>query len=460
MATLPLPNRMMSVTELTARIKLLLGSKFAAVWVSGELTNVKRHTNGHLYLCLKEGNAKLDGIVWRGNVPKLGFEPRDGMQVEAFGDITVYEPQGRYQLGIEEMRPSGQGRLLLAYEQLKRRLTDEGLFDPARKRPLPRYPARIGLVTSPTGAAVRDVIKVLRARWPSIAIVLAPVRVQGPGAAEEIARAIERFNRHARVDVLIVGRGGGSLEDLWAFNEERVVRAIVASRIPVIAGVGHEVDWSLSDLAADARAATPSNAAEIAVRPRREVVEQVAKCAALIRRGVLAALTRRQQQLAVLLGKYGFRRQVDVIALRQRDIDNLTDRAGTAVHRRLERAHTRLGHVRARYGLREAPRLIAGVRRQRARAIGERLVPAVVEGVHRRRERYETAFARLRALSPRGVLERGYCLARGPDGTLVRRAGQLQVGALLSVEFARGEADTRVEAVRPGGADEHETQRP
>ncbi|HEV2105843.1 MAG TPA: exodeoxyribonuclease VII large subunit, partial [Candidatus Eisenbacteria bacterium] len=273
MATAPAAgDRVLSVGELTRAIKETLAERFPAVWVRGEVSGLRHPESGHYYFSLKEGRAAVLGCaVWRTTAQRLAFTLRDGLEVEAFGRIEVYEPRGGYQLIVEALRPAGLGALLLQLEELRRRLAAEGLFEAARKRPLPPYPARIGVVTSPVGAAVRDVVKVLRARWPGIGIVLAPVRVQGEGAAAEIAAAIERFNRHGGVDLLIVGRGGGSIEDLWAFNEEPVVRAIAGSRLPVISAVGHEVDVTLADLAADVRAATPSNAAELAVRDAAEV---------------------------------------------------------------------------------------------------------------------------------------------------------------------------------------------
>src|SRR4029077_17558598 len=229
--------------------------------------------------------------------------------------ITVYEPRGRYQLVAEELRPGGLGALLLALEELKRRLQAEGLFDAARKRVLPRYPMRIGVVTSPVGAAGRDLVKLLRSRWPCLGIVLAPVRVQGEGAAAEIAAAIHRFNRYMKVDLLVVGRGGGSLEDLWAFNEEGVARAIAGARLPVISAVGHEVDWTLADLAADVRAATPSNAGEIAVRDGRELESRVAGVDDGMRRALERGLAERRRRLRSLIDKSGLRRQRDVVRL-------------------------------------------------------------------------------------------------------------------------------------------------
>jgi len=451
-ATVPQVEGVLSVSALTQRIKDTLEATFPGVWVKGELTGVKRAPSGHLYFSLKDAGSQLDAVMWKSTVQRLGFEPQDGAEVEAFGDVTVYAARGRYQLTAREMRPAGMGALLLALEQLKRRLQAEGLFDAARKRPLPAFPMRVGLVTSPIGAAVRDMVKVLRARWPSIAIVLAPVRVQGEGAAQEIAAAIERFGRLPGVDLLIVGRGGGSIEDLWAFNEEVVVRAVAASKLPVIAAVGHEVDWTLTDLAADVRAATPSNAAELAVRVRAEVEDRVARLADHMARALEAGMAERRRRLQGLIEKYGFRRQRDALGLQQQRIDDFLARLTAATGGRLARARDRLRGLAQRYGLREWPREI-GRRREQAAAARERLAVVLVERMNAARTRLVGYGDRLRALSPRLVLERGYCLARQPDGTLVRSAEGLTVGGRLQLEFARGEADARIEAVRPGGRD-------
>src|SRR2546421_2366585 len=258
MATVPPKQGVLSVSALTNLIKDTLEGGFPAVWVKGELSGVKHAPSGHVYFCLKDREAQIDAVIWKRERGRLDVALRDGDQVEAFGDISVYAPRGRYQLNVRELRAAGLGALLQALEQLKKKLLAEGLFAVERKRPLPRYPMSVGLVTSATGAAVRDIVKVLRQRWPSIRIVLAPVRVQGEGAAGAITAAIPRFDRFRGVDLLIVGRGGGSIEDLWAFNQEHVVRAVAGARVPVIAAVGHEVDVTLTDLAADVRAATPS----------------------------------------------------------------------------------------------------------------------------------------------------------------------------------------------------------
>jgi exodeoxyribonuclease VII large subunit len=328
--------QVLKVSELTRRIRRQLESEFPAVWVRGEITGLKRPNSGHLYFQLKEGrDAAIDCVVWRTSAQRLPFEPRDGDEVEAFGGVTVYEPHGRYQLVASELRIAGLGALLRLLEERKLKLNDEGLFDADHKRPLPRFPMRVGIVTSPVGAAVRDLVAVLRARWPGLRLALAPVRVQGPGAAEEIAGAIRRFNRLHAADVLIVGRGGGSLEDLWAFNEELVVRAIFNSRIPIVTAIGHEVDHTLSDLAADVRAATPSHAAELVVRDARDVRRHVDQLVMKARRHAEREVADGRRRLAALTGKYGFRRQQDALAPQRQRIDDLIERMHDAVGSRV-----------------------------------------------------------------------------------------------------------------------------
>jgi exodeoxyribonuclease VII large subunit len=443
-------ERILSVSELTRSIKSTLAQAFPGIWVKGELSSLKRHDSGHFYFNLKDKEAVISCAMWRGSVGKLAFDPRDGGEVEAFGRIDVYAPRGSYQLIVEQMRPAGLGALLLALEELKRRLGAEGLFDLRRKRELPRYPTRVGVVTSPTGAAVRDIMKVLRRRWPGIPIVLAPVPVQGMGAAAEIAAAIERFNRWGGADVLIVGRGGGSLEDLWAFNEEAVVRAIAGSRIPVVTGVGHEVDTTLADLAADVRAATPSHAAELTVRDATEVRHRVELLDDRQARAVRFAIDVRRKSLEELQGKYGFKRVRDVFTALQQKVDESIARAAQALQVALRAARERLDALARAYGLREFPRVLSE-RHEEVLATARRLTPAAVAVVHAERRRVAALDDRLRALSPRAVLERGFALVRAGDGSLVRTAGSLTSGDHLVIEFARGEADAVVEKIRKGG---------
>ena len=449
MATAPAREGILSVSEVNRRVRAAVEDAFPSIWVRGELTGFKLASSGHRYFSLKDERSILECALYQGDATRLRFEPRDGMAVEAYGRISVFEPRGRYQLIVESMRPAGLGDRLLALEELKRRLQAEGLFDPTRKRALPTFPRRIGLVTSPVGAAVRDMIKVLRARWPGIAIVIAPVRVQGEGAALEIAAAIERFNRHGRMELLIVGRGGGSLEDLWAFNEEPVVRAIAGSGIPVISAVGHEVDTTLADLVADRRAATPSHAAEIAVPERRAVAHKVEALHHRLDQVMGHRLRSHRQHLDQLLAKYAFKRPREVFQMWAGRIAERLERMERRIRWQMADARARLTRARDAYGLRAWPRRLIE-RREQVAALVARLAPASIESVASRRRRVGAFEDRLRALSPRLVMERGYCLVRGSDGTLRRSAQGLAVGERLTVEFARGEADARVEAVRAG----------
>jgi len=455
LATLPAPeDRILTVGELTLAIKELLAGTFPGQWVKGEISGYKGpQPSGHVYFRLKDAQAQLECVAYKREAMRLSFEPKDGQEVEAFGEISVYPPRGNYQLVIKTMRIAGIGALLAQLEELKRRLAAEGLFDAARKQPLPRYPETIGVVTSPVGAAVRDIVKVLRARWPAIRIVLAPVKVQGEGAAAEIAAAIQRFDRWGGADLLIVGRGGGSIEDLWAFNEEAVVRAIAAARTPIISAVGHEVDMTLADFAADVRAATPSNAAEIAVRDvtavRRELAESARRADALVR----TRLERLRHALDSILKRHGFRRYRDLFQQWQQRMDELRDRLDTSLRRQLVAARERLAKVVATYGFREALRRRIADARVELEPASRRLTDLVVGRIHAARLRTISLDQQLLGLSPKRVLERGYALVKGPDGTFVRSAEALAVGDGVTLEFARGEADATVTTIRKGGSD-------
>lgn len=271
-------KRIYSVSEITEEIKVLLENTFPEVWVEGEVSNFSHSQAGHMYFSLKDAKSSIRCVFFRGVNTGLKFSLKDGLQCIACGRINVYAPSGQYQLNVQRLQPKGAGALQLAFEQLKERLSKEGLFDQGRKRPLPALPLRIGVVTSASGAAIRDILNVLRRRAPFVKIILNPVKVQGEGSAQEIARAIKEFNAYKEVDVLIVGRGGGSLEDLWAFNEEVTARAIYNSHIPVISAVGHEIDWTIADFTADLRAPTPSAAAELVVRQKEDLCEELRHC--------------------------------------------------------------------------------------------------------------------------------------------------------------------------------------
>ncbi len=396
-------QRPLSVSELTARIKDVLETTFPSVWVAGEITDFARPRSGHCYLTLKDDQSQIRAVIWRGKASRIRFEPRDGLEVLCQGHVDVYAPRGSYQLIIEEIQPKGIGALELALRQLREKLGREGLFDPDRKRPPKRFAKRIAVVTSPTGAAVRDFLEVLRRRWRGADVLIAPVRVQGEGAAEEIAAAIRSINQLARpVDCLVVTRGGGSLEDLWAFNEEVVVRAIADSRVPVVSAIGHEIDVTLSDLAADLRAATPSEAAELVAPASEEIA---------------AALRRyRQRMLSALRGRATTgRARLDAVA---------ASRAFRQPYLRIHDHQRRLDELESRW----------------LRAIRGRLALA--------QQATGAMAARLESLSPLAVLGRGYSLTqRADDGRIVRDAREVLIGDRLTTRFAQGHTTSRVEEI-------------
>lgn len=398
-------ERVLSVWELTAQIKDVLETALPSVWVAGEISNFARPQSGHCYLTLKDDRAQLRAVMWRNAALRVRFDLRDGLEVICRGRIEVYAPRGNYQLIIEAIEPRGIGALDLALRQLRERLAREGLFEPSRKRPLPRWVRRIAVVTSPTGAAIHDFLQVLGRRWRGADVLILPARVQGEGAAQEIAAAIRTANGlPLAIDCLVVTRGGGSLEDLWAFNEEIVVRAIFASRIPVISAIGHEIDVTLSDLVADVRALTPSEAAEL-VAPAAEELS--------------AGLRQIEKRLATAM-------RTRVLGARSR-----LDALGR--HPALRRPYQRLYDTARRLdelGLRSQ----RGVRRL----------------IQRARERVQSAAARLESLSPLAVLGRGYSLTqRADDGQVVRRAAELQPGQQITTRYAQGQTVSRVEQIDP-----------
>lgn len=316
-------QQILSVTEITRRIKQCLESGFVSVCVQGQLSNFKRHTSGHLYFTLKDEGAQISAVLWRSRAQFLSFDPEDGMKVMVTGRLTVYEVRGNYQIEVGSIRPLGVGELQMAFENLKRKLAAEGLFDSEHKKPLPEFPERIGVVTSPTGAALHDILNVLRRRFPGIEVILRPVRVQGPGASEDLARAIQDFNKYGNVDVLVIARGGGSLEDLWAFNEEIVARAIYASKIPTVSAVGHEIDYTISDFVADLRAPTPSAAAELIVRDRAALLDIVRGNWYTLNDRMLNTLRYRKENILHLLKSYSFNRPIDQLRQFSQQIDEL-----------------------------------------------------------------------------------------------------------------------------------------
>ena len=396
------PQHIFSVAEITREIKVLLETTIPVVWVEGEISNLKFHSSGHLYFSLKDKDSQINCVMWRSRNAGLFYTPQDGMKVLALGKVTVYEKRGYYQFDVIKLQPAGIGELQFAFEQLKNRLQEEGLFDEEFKKPIPQYPESIGIVTSPTGAAIQDLINILNRRFPGVEIILRPVKVQGEGAASEIAAAIDEFNAYGKVDVLIIGRGGGSLEDLWAFNEEIVARAIFRSKIPIISAVGHEIDFSISDFVADLRAPTPSAAAELAVPDRAELLNRIFQYRKTIFEISTSLIQYERDRLKSLVGSYSFLKTPDLVRQYQQRLDELT--------------HTMQLTLRPRFNL---------------------LSHKMTSLSHR-----------LQALAPESVLKRGYSICyRTEDNIVVREASLLKVEDKIKVQFYRGRISGRVEDV-------------
>ncbi len=391
-------RKILSVTEITRKIRIYLEETFPQVWIQGEISNCRRHTSGHLYFTLKDEAAQISAVMWQSNLESLLFKPEDGMKVIARGAITVYPPKGNYQIDVDKMQPVGIGELQLAFEKLKQKLASEGLFDPRRKKRIPAYPENIGIITSESGAALHDMKSVLERRFPSIGVVVLPVRVQGPGAAEEIAEAIGDMNRYGRVDVIIVGRGGGSLEDLWAFNEEIVARAIHASRIPVVSAVGHEIDFTISDFVADLRAPTPSAAAELVVRDRAELLETLRNMCYTMQQTLTDRVDGCFDRVKSLVESYSFNRPKDYLREFVQTLDEFDRSLQLKFHHFVELTF----------------------------------------------QKHLNFSQRLESTNPRGVLKRGYTMVRH-KGTVVTSSKKLEVGERAVIEFHDGEVPAKVE---------------
>ncbi|HEY7913736.1 MAG TPA: exodeoxyribonuclease VII large subunit [Blastocatellia bacterium] len=433
-------RRALSVSELTARIKISLEGQFGEVMVEGEISNYRRHSSGHWYFTLKDEGAMLRCASFRMQNRFIRFTPEDGLSVRAHGRLSLYEARGEYQLIVEFMEPVGIGSLQLAFEQLKSRLAREGLFDLERKRQLPLLPRCIGVVTSPTGAAIHDIIRVIRRRDEGVNIVLAPARVQGDGAGEEIARAIELLNERDDVDVIIVGRGGGSIEDLWCFNEEPVARAIFNSRKPVISAVGHETDFTIADFVADLRASTPSAAAEIVTMVRDELFARVAGLVEDLSNAIRYNLIEARNRLSELESSRAF----DQVPLRIKTTAQAFDEAAysmqSAIKEIIKRDRARLARTLLRLRDADIRRSLVS-KRGRLSLLEAKLSAAMRILTERKGERLSVAAGKLGSLSPLAVLARGYAIAFGERGQIIKRASDIKRGERVRVRLAEGEID-------------------
>jgi exodeoxyribonuclease VII large subunit len=444
----PTERRVLTVSELTTEIRRQLETGFGDVWVEGEISNCRLWNTGILYFTLKDDSAQLKAVMFRTAVRYLRFKPEDGLRVIARGRLGIYEVKGEYQLVCEHLEPKGLGALQLAFEQLKKRLQAEGLFAPARKRPLPAFPRRIGIVTSLDGAAVRDIVKVLRRRAPNASILIRPARVQGEGAAEDLVRALRSIARVPGVEVVIIGRGGGSVEDLWAFNEERVARAIAASPVPVISGVGHEVDFTISDFVADVRAPTPSAAAEMVVATTNEFCTRIDRLAARLQAAIQADVQRRRSRVHALGSRRGISGVQARVAMRGRHAAELDHQLRAAMRGKVAADTRRWTSLRHRLEQRDLTRRLATIR-ARLTSADARLEASARRAHHRAETSLGALTGRLDTLSPLAVLARGYAVCWTADRQrIVRDAADVTVGDRIEVTLSRGELGCRIEECR------------
>ncbi len=439
----PHKRRIYTISELTRDIKGLLEEAYPFVWIAGEISNFRTPTSGHFYFTLKDPGAQIGAVMFRGQNRNLRFHPKDGLAVIAMGRVNVYEPRGTYQIIVEYLEPEGIGILQLAFEQLKAKLAAEGLFDEKIKQPLPFLPQKVAVVTSPTGAVIRDILHVIDRRFPGVAVKVAPVKVQGDGSAEEIAQALQSLNERNDSDVIVVARGGGSLEDLQAFNSEVVARAIFSSHIPVVSAVGHETDYTIADFTADVRASTPSSAAELIVPVKSELLRRVME----IRNALKGALVQRLRVFRERITQLSRRlvqpaRQVADCRLR---LDDVLGRIQRGLSRQSQDSEDRLNTMRERL-LRCSPQFMVEDLNASLEYHRRILYSAMQFYLESRKGMLRTTLARLNALSPLAILERGYSVTRAlPDYGLVRNVQQVRVGQHVEVAVHRGAMLCRIE---------------
>ena len=439
-------TKSISVSELNRQAKSLLEHSFMSLRVTGEISNMVRASSGHWYFTLKDERAQVRCAMFRGRNAQVRFRPQEGSQVLCTAKVSLYEGRGDFQLIVDAMQEDGQGQLQHAFDQLKARLQAEGLFAQERKRPIPTHPRTVGVVTSATGAALHDILTAFERRYPGLQVNLYPTLVQGAEAADQIVAAIALANRHAQADVLIVGRGGGSLEDLWPFNEERVARAIIASDIPVVSAVGHEVDFSISDMVADLRAPTPTAAAELLSPDQRQIQQRLTQLQQGLQRRFDWQLKRQRERLAAL--RRQMRHPGDRIREQQQRCDDLEMRLQRAIQRRFELRRQRLAAASARLELQNPVRLL-GKQRERLSDLHARLATRIDALIERRRLQLSQKVGRLNATSPLATLERGYSLTQTDSGELVLDARQLRTGSAVRVRLQSGAFSAEVTDIEP-----------
>lgn len=434
-----------SVSQINQYLKGLLDQDALLnnIWIRGEISNFKHHSRGHMYFTLKDAESRITAVMFAGTNRFLRFTPDDGQKVIARGSISVYERDGQYQLYVKEMQPDGIGNLYLAFEEMKRELAAKGYFRAERKRPLPPFPKRIALVTSPTGAAIRDMITTLRRRYPLVKILLIPVLVQGEKASRSIAQGIELANRYGGIDLIITGRGGGSIEELWAFNEKVVAEAIYHSAIPVISAVGHETDYTIADFVADLRAPTPTAAAELAVPHIAQLSERVALFLHRGRRALLEGVRRRRQGMERLSKSPILRRPLSLVEGEEQRLDKLLERLERSERKLLKLKTKEISGLKNRL-FRSVYRLPMGKERQRFQTAKVRLSAAIKRLVEREKKGLYFQISHLESLSPLSILKRGYTLVYNEKEELIQSVRQLSPGESITVRFKDGRATATV----------------
>ena len=440
-------GKVLTVGELTRAIRGTLETKFGAVWVQGEVSNYKQHPSGHQYFTLKDQRAAISCVIFRNTLPPSAKPLGDGAQVQIYGQITVFETRGQYQLSVQILQPRGLGVLQAKFEALKRKLDAEGLFDPAHKRPLPKFPKRIGIVTSPSGAAIRDMLNVLQRRAPALEILISPVRVQGTGAASEIAVALRELTRPNRawqpLDLVVVTRGGGSIEDLWEFNEEIVARAIYDSPVPVVSAVGHEIDFTIADFVADLRAPTPSAAAELIVPDAGELLRRVAELSNCLDRNLRNFISQSRTRLRFLSERTLVREPANRMREAQQRIDVAKEALGRLLGRFVPDARAKLAaHLRALQSHNPAREVAA--RRGRLDELRRRFTASPPQLLDVRRQRFTKAEAMLRVLGPEATLRRGYSITTDVDGNVISSVAHVAAEKRVRTRLADGTFDSEV----------------
>jgi len=433
----PPQRRVWTVRDLGAAVRTHIEREYADAWVEGEISNFRAQNSGHLYFTLKDQGGQISVVVFRSSARLLRFRPADGMQVVVRGRVTIYEDRGQLQIIAEYVEPQGAGALQIAFEQLKAKLEAEGLFETSRKKAIPALPQRIGIVTSPQAAALRDILNILQRRHHSVNVLIYPAQVQGEAAASEVASGVRFFSRARSVDVIIVARGGGSAEDLAAFNDEGLARVVAASSIPVISAVGHETDFTIIDFVADLRAPTPSAAGEMVIRSRQEVEDQVSELDARLQRGMRYRLLMGRQQLTELARHGAFGRMMDLIRRRQQKVDDLAFRLAHAQRGLLETHRRRFENLAAAVRHYDLRLVLSGIRKELDAKVASMAAAARSLLLHRR-ARFERLTSQMEALSPVAILERGYALVFDASGKLVKDSAQVKSGEDVSARLARG----------------------